>query len=145
MPLMDMTTGLKECTACGQTKQNLKGEAFYKNPSAKDGYSTICKDCRKQYNKADPSYRAEAKEREAQKEAENPRSVARKMAPREVPATHTRPEIEAIAKETGLVYAGSLVVNAKSKNTFADQKGNLHSEEIDTGYSIRVPVFRKAH
>lgn len=145
MALMNSETGLKECTGCGQIKQNLKGEAFYKNPSAKDGYSTICKECRKLYNKQAPEYRAEAREREAQREAENPRPVTRTMAPREVPATHTKPEIEAIAKETGLVYAGSLVVNGKSKNTFADQKGNLHSEEIDTGYSIRVPVFKKAN
>lgn len=140
MPLMDPVTGLKKCTSCGETKQNGKGETFFRNPSAKDGYSTICKDCRKQYNKKAPEYQERRAARQAERPAPEP---INQLTPKQVPLTHSRPEIDAIAKETGLVYAGSLVVNRKSINITENQKGKPQHEDIDSGFSIRVPVFRR--
>lgn len=142
MPLMDKD-GNKQCTTCLETKQNGNGENFYKNSSAGDGYNTICKACRKLYNKGDAAYAANKPEPEP-KAAAAPRPV---IGAYDVPKSHGVDDIKAIEKNTGLKYAGTLVVGGKSKNTLEVQHGKTTkfvTEEIDTIYTTRVPVFKKA-
>jgi hypothetical protein len=135
--------GNKQCTTCLETKQNAKGENFYKNPSAKDGYSTICKACRKLYNKGDAAYGANKPE-PIPSPAAAPRPV---IGAYEVPKSHSQEDIKHIEKQTGLKYAGTLVVGGKSRNTLEVQHGKTTkfvTEDIDTIYTTRVPVFKKA-
>ena len=142
MPLMNPETGMKLCTACQTEKQNKAGESFFKNPSAKDGYSTICKECRKLYNKKSPEYGAA-------RPAPEPKITApvRTVAPLEVPKSHTQAEIKAIEKQTGLKYAGSIPCGGKSSQQ-VDMSGGkgtkFQREDIDTYFTLRVAVFRKA-
>lgn len=142
MPLMNPETGMKLCTACQAEKQNAKGETFFRNPSAKDGYSTICKDCRKLYNKGATEYGAN------RVVAEKPVAApVRTMTPLEVPKSHTQEEIKAIEKNTGLKYAGSIPCGGKSSQVVDHSGGKgtkMQREEIDTQFTTRVPVFRKA-
>lgn len=142
MPLMNPETGMKLCTACQTEKQNKAGETFFRNPSAKDGYSTICKDCRKLYNKKSPEYAAA-------RPVPEPKITAhvRVVAPLEVPKSHSQDEIRRIEKATGLKYAGSLPCGGKSSQQvdISGGKGQkFQREEIDTQFTLRVPVFRKA-
>jgi len=142
MPLMNPATGMKLCTACQTEKQNGKGETFFRNPSAKDGYSTICKDCRKLYNKKSPEYAAARPVKEVA-----PAAPIRVVAPMEVPKTHTAEEIRAIEKQTGLKYAGTVVAGGKSSQLVDVSQGKgtkFQREDIDTFFTLRVPFFKKA-
>lgn len=146
MPLMNPETGMKLCTACQTEKQNRAGESFFRNPSAKDGYSTICKDCRKLYNKKAPEYGAARAAIEAQRPAAAAPNPVRTVAPLEVPKSHTQEEVRQIERQTGLKYAGTLVVGGKSKNQIDMSGGKgtkFQTEEIDTQFTLRVPVFKK--
>lgn len=146
MPLMNPETGMKQCTACLNEKQNKAGETFFRNPSAKDGYSTICKDCRKLYNKKSPEYAVARVAKEAMEPAAASNPV-RLVAPLEVPKSHSPEDIRRIEKQTGMKYAGSLPVGGKTSQQVDVSGGKgqkFHREDIDTFFTLRVPVFRKA-